>query len=293
MHAPHDQLDALLAAGIRSGIGDAWYRIGALKLFADGTLGGRTAAMLAPYRGTTGQGMELIEPGAMRETVWRAIAGGISVAIHAIGDRAVRNALDAFEAAGSAALGLAFAPRIEHAQLVDAADLPRFARLGVVPSMQPAHLITDLPLARHYWGDRLEHAYPWADLDAGDRLLFGSDAPVEPPSVALGLHAAVARRPVGEPDAAACSPRQRLDLDRALRAYTRGGRLGGLGPGYGTLAPGVVADLVVWDRDLFAAPVDDLAVARPSATVVNGRVVFERPAGDPAVAPGRLVERAT
>lgn len=287
MHVAHAALDATLAAGIESGIGDDGFRIGALKLFADGTLGSRTAALLAPYDDHPGAGMELIAPVELAALVRRAFAGGLSVAIHAIGDRACRSALDAFEAARPAEWRLALPPRIEHAQLLDGSDLPRFARLGVAASMQPAHCVSDLGMARERWGRRCERAYAWrALLDSGATVAFGSDAPVDPPDAAAGLRAALTRRPVGAAAREALSPAQALTLDEALAAYTEApARLAGQWPRAGRIAPGAAADLVLWDRDLHAADPDALGDARPALTMIGGRIVFDASrAGDPAAA---------
>ncbi|NOT34931.1 MAG: amidohydrolase [Candidatus Eisenbacteria bacterium] len=275
-HVPHAQLDALLSVGIESGTGDDRFRIGGVKLFADGTLGSRTAAMLEPYDDGGGIGMELMSARELRETIARAFAGGVSCAVHAIGDRAVRSTLDAVEAAGEPArVRLRVPPRIEHAQLVHALDVPRFARLGVAASMQPSHAVTDTPTARTAWASRLDTAYPWRTLEtAGARLAFGSDAPVEPPSGAGGLFACVARRAPGTSDESVMSPAQRLDLERALVGFTRGpAALDGRGRQGGRLEPGAHGDLVVWDRDLFAAAGDSLAAARPLATLLAGELV--------------------
>jgi predicted amidohydrolase YtcJ len=280
MHVPHAQLDSLLATGLASGIGDSWFRLGAVKLFADGTLGSRTAAMLEPYAGDTGRGMDLIPPDELAELVRRAVTGGVSVAVHAIGDRAVRHTLNAFAAApADRVASLALPLRIEHAQLVQPVDIPRFAALGVVASVQPAHCVADRPLALQYWPRWLDHAYPWADLArSGAHLAFGSDAPVEPPSVALGLHAAITRRAPGAPASEALSPRQRVDLAAALTAYTRVPAFLAGDPRLGRFDRGAGGDLVVWDRDLFAAAPERLAEARPVWTILDGRVVHERAA---------------
>ncbi|HUK62527.1 MAG TPA: amidohydrolase family protein, partial [Dongiaceae bacterium] len=174
---------------------------------------------------------------------------------------------------------LALPLRIEHAQLVQPDDLPRFAALGVAASMQPAHCVSDRPLALRYWSRWLDHAYPWADLArSGAALAFGSDAPVEPPSVALGLHAALTRRAPGAPAGEALSPRQRVDLAAALAAYTRVPAMLAGDPVLGRFERGAGGDLVVWDRDLFATPPERLAEARPVCTILDGRVVHERAA---------------
>ena len=274
MHLAHSDLDAAIARGDRSGSGDDAFRTGALKLFADGTLGSRTAAMLEPYAGGRGTGMELLPPAELRALVLRAAGAGLSIAVHAIGDRAVRSTLDAFEAAGPALRGLSLPPRIEHLQLVDPDDMPRLARLGVAASMQPSHAIADADLAEQEWGRRVDSSYPWRSLlDHGALLVFGSDAPVEPPDAPLGLRAAVTRKGPGR--AAAFTPGQRISLDEALTAYTEGpARLAGMWPRAGTLRPGAHADLVIWNTDLHAAGADELAQFTPAATIVAGVVCW-------------------
>lgn len=277
-HFGLEQFDALVAAGVSSGVGDEWFRVGSLKLFADGTLGSRTASMLAPYADVASVGMSMFEGDHLARIVDRAFRAGVSVTIHAIGDRAVRDSLDAIAAAdGVARARLALPPRIEHAQLVDPADLERFAPLGVVASMQPQHAVTDWAVATRGWGDRIEHSYPWRALaERGVRLLFGSDAPVEPPEPWLGLHAALTRqRPDGSPEGGFV-PAQRLGLDAALTGYTSAAAfaVGGLGPS-ADLSVGGTGDLVIWDRDLHRCAPDEVLTARPSVTVMSGRIVYQ------------------
>jgi predicted amidohydrolase YtcJ len=285
MHLPHDGLEQALEERLISGTGDDWFRIGAVKLFADGTLGSRTAALLAPYLGTDERGMELMSGAELRATAERAIAGGLSIAVHAIGDRAVRSVLDAVAAVPQpvrARLGLP--PRIEHAQLVSAADLPRFAELGVVASMQPSHCVTDIPLAGRDWADRLDFAYPWASLrDGGALLAFGSDAPVEPPDPSLGLQAALTRATREGQPPGGFVPAQRIALDSALSAYTDApARIAGGSGRWGVIAPGAWADLVVWDADLAQTPAADLHRVRPHRMVLEGRGWDPRSAQDAA-----------
>ena len=284
MHLAHAGLDAALSLGLASGLGDDWFRIGAVKLFADGTLGSRTAAMLEPYDGTRLRGLDLLSPAELRAIVTRAFGGGLSVAVHAIGDRAVRSALDAFEAAGAANTGgsLALPPRLEHAQLVDPADVPRFARLGVAASMQPTHCTSDLELVGRFWAGRAGSSYPWrALLDHGALLAFGSDAPVEVPSAAHGLHAAVTRERADGTPPGGFVPGQRVTLDVALTAYTSTpARLAGSWPRLGRLAPGATADLVVWSADLHQVPPRSLRDAFPRLTLLEGEIVYEAACGE-------------
>jgi predicted amidohydrolase YtcJ len=274
-----EQLRDRAALGLAAGEGDDWFRTGSLKLFADGTLGSRTAALLEPYADSGGRGMALLSPAELAAAVGEAAVAGFSVAIHAIGDAAVRHALDAIERHHARLARLPLPPRIEHVQLLADADLPRFAALGVAASMQPQHATTDAPVARAAWGPRCRMSYPWRSLlGAGARLAFGSDAPVEPPVARLGLAAAVARTGA---DGLPFEPAQAIPLDAVLTAYTRapsalaGGRLGP-----GRLEVGAPADLVLWDRDLHAAGPAGLAEARPRLTALAGEIVYESRAGE-------------
>ena len=282
MHLPHAALEHALDLGLTSGTGDDLFRVGAIKLFADGTLGSQTAALLEPYEGSADRGMELIAPDELAGLVARAAAGGLAVAIHAIGDRAVRSSLDAIAAAGPAARAAALPPRIEHVQLLDPADLPRFAALGVMASMQPSHCTSDIDVARRHWGRRAASSYPWRSLLAsGARLVFGSDAPVEAPSTAHGLRSAVTRQRSDGTPSDGFFPAERLELDAALAAYTEGpARACGAWPRLGRIAAGLPADLAVWSADLHRTAGPALSSVQVMATVMDGEVVFER--GGPA-----------
>jgi predicted amidohydrolase YtcJ len=274
-----DDLPRVATLGLRSGDGDDAFRVGAVKLFADGTLGSRTAAMLEPYEGSGERGLEVLAPRDLDQRLAAARAANFAVAVHAVGDRACRNALDAFERLrGNGRFARpALADRLEHIQLLSPADLPRFAALDVAASMQPLHCTADAPLARRHWGTRCRNSYPWrALLDAGAALAFGSDAPVEPPAAGATLAAACTRvTATGEPfEGAQC-----VTLDEALLAYTAGAaRLAGAWPRLGSLRAGSLADLVIWDRDLHAVPPARLHEARPSCTLADGVVVHSRDA---------------
>jgi len=271
---PRAKLDEALALGLRTGFGDEWLRIGHLKIFTDGALGSQTAALDEPYAGSAERGILTIEPETLTQEVARAAAGGIAVAIHAIGDRAVHVALDAI--APTRKIAPELRQKVEHVQLVRADDLGRFATLGVIASMQPIHATSDRDLADRYWGpERTRRAYPWRTfLSSGARLAFGSDAPVEPIDPLLGIYAAVARRRPGDADA--WTPEQKLTLDEALAGYSSG-------PAYalarestsGTLAVGMACDATVIDRDLARLPESDILTAAVRATVTGGVVRYE------------------
>ncbi len=277
-HIGPEQLRDHVVLGLTGGAGDARFSTGALKLFADGTLGSRTAAMLAPYDDHGGLGMKILSDAELGAMVGEAAHAGFSVTIHAIGDAAVRASLDAIETHHAALAALAIPPRIEHVQLLDEHDRARFRALGVIASMQPQHAITDAPVARQAWGSRCPRAYPWrALLESGVTLAFGSDAPVEPPLAIEGIAGAVER--IGA-DGTVFEPAQAIALDDALRAYTSGAAAaagGTLGPAI--LEPGAPADLVVWDRDLHSAAIPALRYARPRLTALAGEIVYDSRSG--------------
>ena len=228
----------------------------------DGTLGSRTARML------DGTGVEITSRAALEEIVRRASAAGFAVAVHAIGDRANREALDAFEATREHWQPRGLRPRIEHAQCVHPDDVPRFARLGVAASVQYTHATSDRDVADRLWGDRAAHAsYSYASLlAAGARLAGGSDAPVEALDPLAGLRAAVLRTDGDRPP---WRPEQAIGLGAALASFTTGPAwLAGEEHVRGRIAPGLLADLVVLDRD----PVAGLEDARVAGTMLAGKV---------------------
>ena len=257
--------------------------MGWLKLFADGTLASRTAAVLEPVEGTTDTGMFTTPVAEMAELAGRAAAAGIATKIHAIGDAAVRAALDIL---GPTAGAVALMPRLEHVQLCHPDDRARFAALGVAASVQPVHLREDAATARRDWGARAETGgYSWRSLlDAGAVLAFGTDAPVEPIDPWPGIAMAVLRRdPSWGADVAAYGPAESLTLEQALRAATVGPHASAKNKLGGRLVVGASADLTV----LPAAPREpgdtdsssrtaSFAEVRPRLTMIDGETVFER-----------------
>ena len=265
--------EAALQTGMRTGQGDDWLQLGHVKFFTDGALGSQTAALEEPYEGTDDRGILTFDPMELRTDVARAAAGGLAVAIHAIGDRAVRIALDAI--APTRITSPELRQRLEHIQLVREEDLGRFGALGVIASMQPIHCTSDRDIADRYWGPkRTSRAYPWRTLlERRAVLAFGSDAPVEPIDPLLGIHAAVTRRRPGDRDA--WFPAQRLTLDEAIHGYTAGAAYAtGREREWGTLEVGMRCDATVVDRDLAKLEESDLLQAKVSATVTDGVVRY-------------------
>src|SRR5919202_4418687 len=266
--------------GLRTGAGSELVRVGPLKLFSDGALGSRTAHLLEPYegRGDGYRGVPTMQPDELAEHMRLAAEAELDLAVHAIGDAAVRSVLDAYERTRTAHAPLGQRMlRIEHAQLVHPDDVPRFAQLGVVASMQPIHATADWRAADAHWGRRARYGYPWRDLlRAGAVLAFGTDAPVERLEPLNNLYAATTRiDPEGQP-ADGWYPHQRVTLEQAVRAYTLGSALAERAHSRrGSLAAGKDADLVGLSPDPFPPPAEALRGTRIVMTVVGGRVVFE------------------
>ncbi len=251
-------------------------RVLGMKAFLDGALGSRTAHLLAPYEGDACcRGVATLTPQAARDHVLRAARAGLPSCLHAIGDAAVRTALDVL-AGVRAPDGRALRHRVEHAQLVDDADLPRFAREGVVASAQPVHLLEDAPLARSAWGARTRSAFPLRRLaDAGTRIALGSDSPIESFDVLLGLRAAVERT---ARDGSVLHGDEALTPAEALDGYTSGAAwAAGADHEHGALRRGLRGSLSVLSADVVAHPAA-LRDAVVALTVVEGDVVFEREA---------------
>lgn len=277
-----DTLEEHRRRGVAQASGSEWLRIGAMKAYADGSLGSRTATMLQPYADEPGnRGIEVTPADSLRRLMLAADSAGLQLFIHAIGDSANRLVLDILEEIGQTGPARPRRHRIEHAQILDAEDIPRFAELGVVASMQPTHATTDMRWAEERIGPRraAEGAYAWRKLlESGASVAFGTDWAVEPLAPVQGLYSAVTRQSREEPGLpeGGWLPEERLTIEEAIRLYTAV-------PAYaefeehrkGTLREGMLADMVVWDRDLLAVPAVDLLDARPLFTIVGGRVVYE------------------
>lgn len=276
---PEEGLDHAIALGLRYGFGDNMLRIGGLKLFADGALGPATALMMEPYEGQpNNRGVATMEKEAIYQLVGRASAAGIPSVIHAIGDRAIRDVLDVYEAVRKEEAARGLSPnrmrhRIEHVQIVHPDDKARLAELSIIASMQPVHATGDMTAADRLWGERVKWSYnPRLQLEMGAVVAFGSDAPVEPVEPLRGIHAAVTRRkPDGRPGPEGWVPDARVTIDEALRAYTIGpAYAAGMEDRLGQLKPGYLADLVVLEDD--PTSVEPMAIhsIKIAGTMVDG-----------------------
>jgi predicted amidohydrolase YtcJ len=264
---PAEKANELADLHIRSGFGDELVRVGYLKAFMDGTLGSQTARLM------DGSGVQITSKEQLADYIRRGAAAGLPVAVHAIGDLANREALDAFEETRDLWQPLGLRPRVEHAQLLTWEDVPRFAELGVAASVQFSHAPSDAQIADRIWAGMTDRAYAYRSLwDGGALLANGSDAPIEELDPWAGICAAVTR---------AWHPEQRLTLEEALQATT-------VNPAWlardehrrGKLLPGFLADLVVLDRDPFEQQPEDLVDVNVVATMLGGRWTHNGPPWD-------------
>ena len=275
LHAvPLAELGRAVELGLRSGFGDEWLRLGGIKMFADGALGSQTAYMYDAYPGRRGyHGVPNVAGDALRDAVCQAAQCGWAAWIHAIGDRAVHDAVAAIAAASRA--GRPVLPhRIEHAQCVRPRDVRRMAQLGVIASVQPCHLLGDIVTADRHWPRARRNAYPLRRmLTAGVTLAAGSDVPIESLDPRRSLYAAVVRANEQGQPTGGWFPGERISAADTLRAFTRGAAIAARGHALaGTIALGAPADLTIWREDpLRVAPQALLEIGIPGC-VVGGQV---------------------
>ncbi|MBU0510109.1 MAG: amidohydrolase [Chloroflexi bacterium] len=278
MLLPGEQLNQAIELGLRTGFGDDYLRVGHVKFFSDGGQGARTAWMLEPYEDTASCGMPLTPMDEIADAVRRAHKAGLAVAIHAIGDRANRELVTAFEQVlSSEQVAAPSAPhRIEHAQTIRPEDVRRLGRLGVVASVQPIHVPDDYPMIEKSVGPRGRWTYAFRDLlAAGVPLAFGSDCPVANPNPMWGIHAAVTRQMRDGTPTGGWYPGQCLSVAEAVWGYTMGAALvSGRQADLGSLTPGKLADLVVLDRDIFTIDPMEIAHTRVMITIFDGQVIY-------------------
>ncbi|HEY0972293.1 MAG TPA: amidohydrolase [Gemmatimonadales bacterium] len=268
------------ARGPQSALHDGRLWIRSVKLYSDGALGSRGAALLDPYSDDPhNHGLLVSDPAHIRSVAERGLRSGFQVNVHAIGDRGNRLVLDAFEAALTAVPTADHRFRVEHAQILHSDDIPRFAELGVIPSMQAVHQTSDMYWAGNRLGStRLLGAYAWRSLlETGVPVPNGSDFPVEMVNPLLSFHAAVSRQDADNWPVGGWFPEQRMTRDEALKSMT-------IWPAYaafqedvlGSLTPGKYADFVVLDRDIMRVPAEMILGTRVVSTWVGGRAVYER-----------------
>lgn len=269
-----------LSRGPQSAMHDGRLWVRSIKLYSDGALGSRGAALLEPYSDDAGnKGLLVSQPSHLQNVATKALRGGFQVAAHAIGDRGNRVSLDAFEAALKAVPAADHRFRVEHAQVVSPADIPRFTLLGVIPSMQASHQTSDMRWAEARVGaERVKGAYAWRSLlETGAIIPNGSDFPVEQVNPLISFHSAVSRQDAGKWPPGGWYPQQVMTRAEALKSMT-------IWPAYaafqeklmGSITPGKYADFVVLDRDIMKVPDDQILETKVMSTWLGGRAVYER-----------------
>ena len=258
--------------------GNARFILRGVKFFADGALGSRGAVLLAPYSDDPkNNGLWVTPAGELERAIEAAVEGGWQPAVHAIGDAGVRAVLDAYQAVRAQRPKADLRMRVEHAQVVAPQDMARFARLGVIASMQPTHATSDMPWAEARLGpDRIRGSYAWRQLvSSGAHVAFGSDFPVEEVAPLFGIYAAVTRQDVKGNPVGGWRPEEKLTLEEAVRAFTSEGGYASFAEQHrGKIKVGMVADITVYDRKLAADA--SLLKTRIDMTIVGGEPVYER-----------------
>jgi hypothetical protein len=288
-------ISGLKDAGVTTGFGDDWLRVGGIKLFADGSMGAGTAAFFDPYADEPGtSGLLLQSPEQLEKAVFDADQAGFQLIVHAIGDRANTIVLDILERLAARRGARDRRARNEHAQVVRRQDKPRFKALGVIASIQPSHCIDDMRWAEARIGrERSAISYNFKSfVDAGARIAFGTDWYVEPLNPMLGLYAAVTRQfPDGTPERG-WFPEERITMGQAVEFYTLGSAYAEFADRRkGTITEGKLADLVLLSRDIFRIPSGEILDTRPIFTMVGGRIVYEAAAGQSPSGPAAATPR--
>jgi len=273
---PFSNLDDAIRLGLRTGFGSEFLRFAGIKLFADGSLGSATALMLEPFLGQPNNyGVAIHTKDELRDMVRRATNAGLATFIHAIGDKANRDALDIYQEIPRHGLRC----RIEHVQILHPNDIPRFAQLNVIASMQPIHATSDMYAADRLWGaPRNAGAYAWRSLlQAGARLALGSDCPVEPMDILPNIYAAVTRRRTNGEPPKGWYPEQCLTVAEAVRGFTiDAAYASGEEAIKGSLTPGKLADIVVLNEDIFTMEATRIWEAKVDYTICGGKILYQR-----------------
>jgi hypothetical protein len=280
MLLPGERLEHAISLGLRTGFGNDNLRVGHVKYFSDGGQGARTAWMLEQYEDTHTFGMPLTSMDELAVVIQRAHTAGLAVAVHAIGDRANRELITVFEKLKTQKTF--FSPtaphRIEHVQNIRPEDVIRLAKLGVVASVQPIHVLDDYPMVDTSVGSRARFTYPFRDmLAAGVPMAYGSDCPVANPNPLWGIHAAVTRQMRNGTPANGWYPGQRMSVAEAVRGYTMGAaEVTGRQTDLGSISPSKLADLVLLDRDIYSIDPVEISDVQVDMTFLGGQVVYQR-----------------
>jgi len=275
-----EDFDQLAKSGPLKDYGDGMYALRAVKLYSDGALGSRGAALIKPYSDEPhSHGLLFFKTAQMDQMMTKAMRKGYQVNVHAIGDAGNKQILDIYQKELKATGSEAQRHRIEHAQVVTPQDIPRFQTLGIIPSMQPTHATSDKNMAETRIGpERIKGAYAWRSfLHQGSRIACGSDFPVESPNPFFGIHAAVTRMDHAGQPVAGWYPNQAMSLNEAFRCFTLDAAYAGHQENsLGSLEPGKHADFIVIDRDLFRMPTYDIFKTGVLETWVGGKQVFKK-----------------
>jgi predicted amidohydrolase YtcJ len=275
---PVRELDSAISQGLTSGSGDDFVRFGGVKMYADGSLGSQTALMFEPFEGSTDNlGIQATSQQELTENTIRAERAEVSVAIHAIGDRAVHQSLNSIEQSNQQVRDKGrLRHRIEHVQLLHPQDVDRFAKLGIIASVQPVHAPADMDIAERYWGRRCKFAYMFNTLlKTGAKMVFGSDAPIESIDPWRGIHAAVCRKRIGAKQS--WYPEEKLTIAEAISGFTRWAAFASYDENQrGSIEVGKLADMVVLSQDPFQLDPDEIPNAKVELTILEGKIVFEQ-----------------
>lgn len=277
-----EHLDSLRRGFSRSAVPPEFLKANLVKLYADGSLGSRTAYLHAPYNDEPGNtGLPQYSFPALFEMAQNADEAGFQLGIHGIGDAGVKMILDVYQALQQQHPRENRRWRVEHAQMLDSLDFSRFRQLEVIASMQPSHCITDMHWAEKRIGKRAQFSYAWKTFLKNEVMLaFGTDWPVEPLNPMVGLYAAITRQDTLGFPAGGWYPEERISLGSAVIAYTRGSAYAANSDSWsGTLQPGRVADFIILDRDIFNVAPEEVLHAKVLATYVGGKRVYKREGG--------------
>jgi predicted amidohydrolase YtcJ len=273
---PEEQLVLASSLGLSTGFGGEHLRIGPVKSFADGALGSQTAYMFDPHEGNPDNfGVEVQTREKLHQLIEKALGANLSLAVHAIGDRANYNVISAYGKYKRQFTKRGLRPRIEHAQLLRGEDIPKFAASNIIASVQPSHLVSDRDTAERHWGARCRTAYPFKSLvKSGALLCFGSDVPIERLNPLEGIYAAVNRQRPGDPRGA-WYPEERLTVAEAVAGFTTwAAQASGESHIKGSLEPGKLADMVVLSDDILQVRAEQLHEIKVLATFLAGRPVY-------------------